>query len=59
MAAESNDGETAAVDASKLMQGSVYQGVMRSGARKFIKVYFELNNYTTVLCTVVKMSVED
>ncbi|KAL5826582.1 hypothetical protein ACOSQ3_018426 [Xanthoceras sorbifolium] len=37
MAAESrNDGEAVTVDASKLMQGSVYQGVMRSGAQSYL-----------------------
>lgn len=35
MAAESpSNGEAVTVDASKLMQGSIYQGVMRSEARK-------------------------
>lgn len=36
-AAESSpgDGDAVSVDANKLMQGSVYQGVMKSGARKF------------------------
>lgn len=35
MAAESGkDSEAVTVDASKFVQGSVYQGVMRSGARK-------------------------
>ena len=36
MAAESSvdDGEAMAVDATKLMQGSLYQGVIKSGARK-------------------------
>lgn len=29
------DGEAVSVDVNKLMQGSVYQGVMKSGARKF------------------------
>jgi len=28
-------GKAVSVDADKLMQGSVYQGVMKSGARKF------------------------
>jgi len=31
----SGNGEAVSVDANKLMQGSVYQGVMKSGARKF------------------------
>lgn len=29
-----NDGEVVTVDVGKLMQGSVYQGVMRSGTRE-------------------------
>ncbi|KAM7250736.1 hypothetical protein ACFE04_022619 [Oxalis oulophora] len=37
MAAESaNDGEVAAVDATKFMQGSLYQGVKRSGAQSYL-----------------------
>ncbi|KAK4842703.1 hypothetical protein QYF36_026377 [Acer negundo] len=37
MAAESgNDDEYVTVDASKLMQGSVYQGVMRSGSQSYL-----------------------
>jgi hypothetical protein len=37
-AAESSagNGEAISVDADKLMQGSVYQGVMKSGTRKFL-----------------------
>lgn len=40
-AAESSpgDGEAVSVDTNKLMQGSVYQGVMKSGARKFLTIY--------------------
>lgn len=39
-AAESSpgDGEAVSVDANKLMQGSLYQGVMKSGARKFVTI---------------------
>jgi hypothetical protein len=39
-AAESSagNGEAVSVDADKLMQGSVYQGVMKSGTRKFLTV---------------------
>ncbi|GAV72938.1 DUF2930 domain-containing protein, partial [Cephalotus follicularis] len=37
MAAESpNDSEVVTVDAAKLMQGSLYQGVMRSGAQSYL-----------------------
>ncbi|CBI32065.3 hypothetical protein VitviT2T_000831 [Vitis vinifera] len=38
MAAESSagDGEAMAVDATKLMQGSLYQGVMKSGAQSYL-----------------------
>lgn len=37
-AAESSDveGEAVSVDAITLMQGSLYQGVMKSGARKYL-----------------------
>lgn len=31
-----NDGEVVTVDVGKLMQGSVYQGVMRSGTRELL-----------------------
>lgn len=37
VAAESqNDGQPVAVDAAKLMQGSVYQGVLRSGTQSYL-----------------------
>lgn len=40
-AAESSrgNGEAVSVDTDKLMQGSVYQGVMKSGTRKFLTEY--------------------
>lgn len=38
----SNDGEPMVVDASKLMQGSMYQGVLKSGSRKPVMIIFEL-----------------
>lgn len=40
-AAESSpgNGEAVSVDTDKLMQGSVYQGVVKSGTRKFLTVY--------------------
>lgn len=34
VAAESPTGEAQAVDAARLSEGSVYQGVMKSGTRK-------------------------
>lgn len=42
IAAESSpgDGEAVTVDTKKLLQGSVYQGVMKSGARKLLTVYY-------------------
>ena len=40
VAAESSpgNGEAVGVEANKLMQGSLYQGVMKSGARKFVTI---------------------
>lgn len=36
------DGETVAVDANKLMQGSLCQGVIKSGTRKLLTSYYSL-----------------
>lgn len=39
-AAESSNGngEAVGVNATKLMQGTLYQGVIKSGARKFVSI---------------------
>lgn len=50
-AAESSpgDGEAVSVDVNKLIQGSVYQGIMKSGARKFLTIYVRhVSSITTV-----------
>ncbi|KAJ0038098.1 hypothetical protein Pint_23101 [Pistacia integerrima] len=39
-AQSSNDGDVVTVDVGKLMQGSVYQGVMRSGAQSYLANLF-------------------
>lgn len=42
-AAESSarNGEAVGVDTKKLMQGSLYQGVMKSGARMSVTTYYQ------------------
>ena len=53
MAAESSagDGEAMAVDATKLMQGSLYQGVMKSEARKQLdRILLSLGMFYCLLC---------
>jgi hypothetical protein len=47
-AAKSSIGDEAvAVDANKLMQGSLYQGVIKSGARKLLTSYYSLEVSST------------
>lgn len=55
-AAESSlgDGEAVSVDANKLVQGSVYQGVMKSGARKFLIRYVSHVSSITTVATAVQ-----
>lgn len=36
------EGEAVVVDVTKLMQGSLYQGVLKSGSRKQYTVFVEL-----------------
>lgn len=49
-ASSSEIGEAVDVDANKLMQGSLYQSLVKSGARKFITVN---HGYLLVFCYLI------
>lgn len=54
VAKSQNDGEPLAVDAAKLMQGSLCQGVLKSGTRKLLLSGFSIlplcSKFSTALC---------